>query len=446
MSRITELREAYNAAAQTLHSAADAIEHADESADLDALQSEFDSANDAAERARKELERMEAVVEARESMPVRPVEETESPRVEVVSNEAVYRKDTPQRSYFRDLYLAKTRGDSDAAERLSQHSLHIATSEARDNNTTDTSGGEFVPPLWLVQDYVAKARAGRVTADLCQKFPLPAGTDSISVPAITTGTSVAAQATQNTAVSETDLVTAAVTAPVRTYGGISDCSVQLVEQSPIAFDQVIFSDLAAAHAKAIDEGIISGSGSSGTHEGILNADTVNAVTYTATTPTAAGLFPKLADAIQQINSERFAPPNAIVCHPRRWGFLLASLDSSNRPLVVPNSSVPQNAVATFGDVAAEAFAGTLMGLPVYLDANIPTNLGSGTNEDRIIVGKFDDAFLYEGAPKAEVFRETLSAELTVRFRLYNFSAFTAERYAGDNFAVISGTGLVAPTF
>ena len=444
MSRITELREAYNAAAQTLHSAADAIETADESADLDALQSEFDSAHDAAERSRKELERMEAVVEARESMPVRPVEETASPRVEVVSNEAVYRKDTPQRSYFRDLYLSKVSGDSAATERLAQHSLHVAT-EARDNNTTDTSGGEFVPPLWLIDEYVTKSRAGRVTADLCNKFALPAGTDSINVPAITTGTSVAAQATQNTAVSETDLVTASVTAPVRTYGGISDCSVQLVEQSPVAFDQVIFQDLAGAHSQAIDSAIINGTGASGTHEGILNADTINSVTYTAATPTVAGLFPKLADAVQQVSSNVFAPANAIVMHPRRWGFLVAGLDSSNRPLVVPNSSGPMNAVATFGDVAAEAFAGTLLGLPVFLDANIPTNLGSGTNEDRIIVGKFDEAFLYEGAPKAEVFRETLSAELTVRFRLYNFSAFTAERRP-TAFSQVGGTGLATPSF
>lgn len=444
MSRITELRDAYNAAAQTLHSAAEAIEAADEAADLDTLQSEFDSAHESAERARKELERMEAVIEARESMPVRPVEETESPRVEVVSNEAVYRKDRPERSYFRDLYLSKVSGDSAATERLAQHSLHVAT-DARDNNTTDTTGGEFVPPLWLVDEYVAKARAGRVTADLCNKFPLPAGTDSINVPAITTGTSVAAQATQNTAVSETDLVTATVSAPVRTYGGISDCSVQLVEQSPVAFDQIIFSDLASAHAKAIDTAIISGTGASGTHEGILEADTINSVTYTAATPTVAGLFPKLADAIQKISSDVFAAPNAIVMHPRRWGFLVAGLDSSNRPLVVPNSSGPTNAVAVFGDVAAEAFAGTLLGLPVFLDANIPTNLGSGTNEDRIVVGKYDEAFLYEGAPKAEVFRETLSAELTVRFRLYNFSAFTAERRP-TAFTAVGGTGLATPSF
>ena len=444
MSRITELRDAYNAAAQTLHSAAEAIEAADEAADLDTLQSEFDSAHEAAERARKELERMEAVVEARESMPVRPVEETESPRVEVVSNEAVYRKDRPERSYFRDLYLSKVSGDSAASERLAQHSLHVAT-ESRDNNTTDTTGGEFVPPLWLIDEYVAKSRAGRVTADLCNKFALPAGTDSINVPAITTGTSVAAQATQNTAVSETDLVTASVTAPVRTYGGISDCSVQLVEQSPVAFDQVIFQDLASAHSQAIDSAVINGTGASGTHEGILNADTINSVTYTAATPTVAGLFPKLADAVQQVSSNVFAPANAIVMHPRRWGFLVAGLDSSNRPLVVPNSSGPTNAVATFGDVAAEAFAGTLLGLPVFLDANIPTNLGSGTNEDRIIVGKFDEAFLYEGAPKAEVFRETLSAELTVRFRLYNFSAFTAERRP-TAFSQVGGTGLATPSF
>ena len=444
MSRITELRDAYNAAAQTLHCAAEAIEAADEAADLDTLQSEFDSAHESAERARKELERMEAVVEARESMPVRPVEETESPRVEVVSNEAVYRKDRPERSYFRDLYLSKVSGDSAATERLAQHSLHVAT-EARDNNTTDTTGGEFVPPLWLIDEYVAKSRAGRVTADLCNKFALPAGTDSINVPAITTGTSVAAQATQNTAVSETDLVTASVTAPVRTYGGISDCSVQLVEQSPVAFDQVIFQDLASAHSQAIDSAVINGTGASGTHEGILNADTINSVTYTAATPTVAGLFPKLADAVQQVSSNVFAPANAIVMHPRRWGFLVAGLDSSNRPLVVPNSSGPTNAVATFGDVAAEAFAGTLLGLPVFLDANIPTNLGSGTNEDRIIVGKFDEAFLYEGAPKAEVFRETLSAELTVRFRLYNFSAFTAERRP-TAFSQVGGTGLATPSF
>ena len=444
MSRITELRDAYNAAAQTLHSAAEAIEAADEAADLDTLQSEFDSAHESAERARKELERMEAVVEARESMPVRPVEETESPRVEVVSNEAVYRKDRPERSYFRDLYLSKVSGDSAATERLAQHSLHVAT-ESRDNNTTDTTGGEFVPPLWLIDEYVAKSRAGRVTADLCNKFALPAGTDSINVPAITTGTSVAAQATQNTAVSETDLVTASVTAPVRTYGGISDCSVQLVEQSPVAFDQVIFQDLASAHSQAIDSAVINGTGASGTHEGILNADTINSVTYTASTPTVAGLFPKLADAVQQVSSNVFAPANAIVMHPRRWGFLVAGLDSSNRPLVVPNSSGPTNAVATFGDVAAEAFAGTLLGLPVFLDANIPTNLGTGTNEDRIIVGKFDEAFLYEGAPKAEVFRETLSAELTVRFRLYNFSAFTAERRP-TAFSQVGGSGLATPSF
>lgn len=387
---------------------------------------------------------MEAVVEARESMPVRPVEKTEETKVEVMSNEAVYRPDRPERSYFMDLYQSKIKSDRAASDRLAQHSLHVAT-ESRDINTTDTSGGEFVPPAHLVEQYVAKARAGRVTADLSSKFALPGGTDSINIPAITTGSAVAAQSSQNSTLQETDLVTANVAAPVRTFGGIQDVSVQLVEQSPIAFDNVIYGDLVAAHAKAIDTSIISDTGASGTHEGILEADTVNSVTFTSATPTAAGLFPKLADAIQRVTSTRFAAPDAIVMHPRRWAFLLGSLDSSNRPLVVPNA-LAQNPVADFQDVAAEAYAGNLLGLPVYLDANIPTTLGASTTEDRIIVGKFEDNFLYESAPRAEVFRETLSGQLTVRFRLYNYSAFTAERYAGVNLSVISGTGLVTPTF
>jgi len=39
-----------------------------------------------------------------------------------------------------------------------------------------------------------------------------------------------------------------------------------------------------------------------------------------------------------------------------------------------------------------------------LDANIPTNLGTGTNEDRIIVARFDDDLLFEsGAPTVGVY-------------------------------------------
>ena len=437
MSSIDELTRAHNVAVEEMHAAAAAIETADESADLDALQGEFDGKLEVAERAADAVEQREALIEARESMTVKPVADV---KVEVISNEQVYRPDRPERSYFRDLYLSKTKGDREATDRLSGHAL-----ATRDINTTDTSGGDFVPPAYLVNEYIAKARAGRITADLCSKFALPGGTDSINFPAITTGTANAAQASQNSALQETNLVTATVTAPVTTIGGIQDVSVQLVEQSPIAFDQVIFADLAASHAQAVGNAVINGTGSSGTLEGFVNADTVNTITYTDASPTAAETVAKIADGIQQVATSRFLPADAIVMHPRRWYALASGGDGSQRPLVVPTAQA-QNTFGTSGDVVAEGPAGNILGLPVYLDPNIATNTGAGTNQDIIIISRFADAYLFEGTPKAEVFRETLSAEATVRFRLYNFVAFTAERYVGVNTSIVSGTGLVSPSF
>ena len=437
MSSIDELTRAHNVAVEEMHAAAAAIETADESADLDALQGEFDGKLEAAERAAGVVEQRQAVMAARDAMTVKPVADV---KVEVISNEQVYRPDRPERSYFRDLYLSKTKGDREATDRLSGHAL-----ATRDINTTDTSGGDFVPPAYLVNDYIAKARAGRVTADLCSKFALPGGTDSINFPAITTGTANAAQSSQNSALQETNLVTATVTAPVTTIGGIQDVSVQLVEQSPIAFDQVIFADLAASHAQAVGNAVINGTGGSGTLEGFVNADTVNTITYTDASPTAAETVAKIADGIQQVATSRFLPADAIVMHPRRWYALASGGDGSQRPLVVPTAQA-QNAFGTSEGVAAEGAVGNVLGLPVYLDPNIAVNTGAGTNQDIIIISRFADAYLFEGTPKAEVFRETLSAEATVRFRLYNFVAFTAERYVGVNTSIVSGTGLVSPSF
>lgn len=46
-----------------------------------------------------------------------------------------------------------------------------------------------------------------------------------------------------------------------------------------------------------------------------------------------------------------------------------------------------NAIAVFDRATAEGAVGQMQGLPVFLDANIPTNAGTNTNEDKIIVGR-----------------------------------------------------------
>ncbi|WP_329114451.1 phage major capsid protein [Streptomyces sp. NBC_01353] len=361
-------------------------------------------------------------------------------RVTVVSEPETYRKGG-QQSYFRDLFRAQQRGDHEAIERLRHNDREVV--EKRALTTTDGGVGEFVPPLWMVEDYVRLARAGRVVADQVASQPLPGGTDSINLPRLATGTSTAEQATQNTAVSNTDATSNSVTASVATIAGQQVVSQQLLEQSPINMDAILLGDLAADYAVRLDTFVISNNAAS--KRGLLNVTGLNAITYTDATPTVGEAYAKVGDGIQQIHTGRFMPPDKIFMHPRRWAWLTVSVDTAGRPLVVPVAQMPQNAIASMGDVISEGFVGTMQGLPVYVDPNIPTNLGAGTNEDRIIIARSSDVILFEGTPRAEAFRETYADQLSVLLRFYNYAALHSERYP-KSLSVVSGTGLIAPTF
>jgi hypothetical protein len=132
-------------------------------------------------------------------------------------------------------------------------------------------------------------------------------------------------------------------------------------------------------------------------------------------------------------------------HPRRWAWFLTALDSTNRPLVVPAANGRFNGTGTLDNVAASGFVGTIQGVDVYVSSLVPTNLGTGTNQDPVLVFRPEDSILFEGAPRAEVFRETYANQGSVLVRMYNYVALATERY-NKSVAVINGTGNVAPTF
>ena len=360
--------------------------------------------------------------------------------VVVTRNEQTYRKGGDQ-SYFRDLARANAPGggDSRSKDRLTRHAQEMDVELRTNMSRTDGQGGEFVPPLWLLDEYIALARAGRVTADLVRKQALPAGTDSINLPKVSTGTATAEQADLGS-VSNTAMTTTSVSGAVTTVAGQQVFAMQLLDQSPINFDEVVFADLLADLAVRVDSYVLSKASI-----GILNVSSPVAVTFTSASPTPALLYPKVSDAIQQIETQRYLPPQAIVMHPRRWAWFLSSLDSSNRPLVVPTAQGPYNAFAGFGDVRAEGVVGTLQGLPVYVDPNVPTNTGAGTNQDTIIVARFDDLYLYESDVRTRVLFETDADTLSVRLQVWEYAAFIGNRLP-KAIGLVTGTGLVTPTF
>ena len=336
-----------------------------------------------------------------------------------------------ERSFFADAYHAKS-GDSAASERIARHSA-----EMRDVGTG--AFGALVVPQYLVDLYAPLARAGRPMANAVRNLPLPDAGMTLNIPRITTGSTTALQSSENAAVDETNVDETTLQVSVRTFAGQQDVSRQSLERGEM-IDQIVFGDLVSAYATTLDSHIISHA-----TDGVLATSSINAVTYTDASPTVAELFPKLADAIQQVNANRYMPATAIFMHPRRWGWFTAAVDGQSRPLVVPTA--PQNPIGVGQAAEYGQVVGELLGLPVITDANIPTNLGTGTDEDRIIVAKADDLLLMEqsGAPRELRFEETAGGNLTTKLVVYGYAAFTAGRFP-KSVSVISGTGLVAPTF
>ena len=391
--------------------------------------SQVKEAREAADALAARIEEMDALDAAQS----RAFAATQTASVQVVSEPATYRE-SGDHSWFRDLYLS-TRGDRDATERL-----HRNNAEARALSTTDTAGGDFVFPAYLGSEWIKFARAGRVAIDQLNKGALPPGTDSINVPAITTGTVAATQSTQNSGFNESDAVTATRTAAVHTTGGIQTLSVQLIEQGSVPLDQIILQDLVADLYRAMDVWGLS-SNASGKY-GLLNTPSAISVAYTDASPTVPEFVVAVGNAIQQIHTQRYAAPTRILMHPRRWQWIQTAADGNSRLFIVPTAQGPFNATGTTEGQVPEGLAGTLLGLPVYVDANIPTNTGSGTNQDPVIVLKADDVHFWESAPKAEVFRETLANTGTVLFRAYQYAAMVS-RY-DKSVAIVNGTGLVNP--
>lgn len=369
----------------------------------------------------------------------------------VTSEPEVYRRGDHSQSYFRDLARAQTRTGTnigEAGERLQRNSrrfnddLRAAPEQVqRALTTTDGAGGDFVPPLWLINQFIELARPGRVTADLLNGQALPPGTDTISLPRIVTGTAVAQQATQNTAIQNTDATTGSVSATVLTIAGGQTMSQQLLDQSPINMDEILLADLAADYAVKADVFVISNNATNAV--GLISAAGQN-VTYTSGAPTVALLYSKIAGAIAGIHTNRYMPPNVIVMHPRRWAYFLAAADTAGRPLVTPYAG-GQNPIATQTGVLPAGAVGSLQGLPVYTDPNIPTNLGAGTNQDPIFIMRAADIIFYESTPRAEASIHPGFMSLSVNLRFFRYVAIHASRYV-NAIAVINGTGLVAPTF
>jgi HK97 family phage major capsid protein len=441
-AKLKEQRDALVAEVETTLAAEDVTAEALDAASV--KQEEISALDERIATADKVEARTAAIAESRKESKVATF------GVATITREAMTYDKDGRNSFVRDMIGAQLRNDRNSWERLNRHAQEVAV-ESRDISRTDGAGGDFVPPIYLINEYAEFARAARVTADLVTNMALPAGTDSINIPQITTGTLAAFQSADNTATTTRDMISSTVTAPVRTISGYENVSIQLVEQSPLAggLDRLVFGDLMADYALQLNTAVVgAGDGTSGALKGLitLGADSTNGIptTWTETTPSAPNGIIAIAKAISKVTTNRFKAAEAIVMHPSMWYWFASQVDGQSRPLVVPVTGASQafNAAGTVTNPGAPAgLVGTIQGVPVFIDATLPKTYA--TNQSPILVGKFSDSYLFESGVKTRVLPDVLSSNLTVRFQVYGYAAL-AHRF-NKSVSAISGTGTVAPS-
>lgn len=362
--------------------------------------------------------------------------------------ERTYSPDADKRgvSFLSDV-ISRTFGDVEAAQRLARHAQEERTERGSSIETRaiGTSAlGAIVVPQYLVDLYAPALRAGRPVADIANRMALPNEGMTVEIPRITTGTSAAVQATQNSGVSETDMDETTLSVPVVTIAGQQTVSLQGISRGR-GTEQIIVRDLVSAYNTALDSQILNGSGSSGQHRGIRNVSGIVSVSYTDASPTAAEAYPKLFDLVQQIQTGAFRGITHFVMHPRRWAFFAAAVGSNSPILQIATN--PEGTAGQFGVPSYGGVVGNILGIPVVLDANVPVNLGSGTNEDVILGVSADELHLWEDAAAPLLVRaeQTSAASLGVLLVVFGFSAFTAGRVPGAH-GTVGGTGCATPSF
>jgi HK97 family phage major capsid protein len=355
--------------------------------------------------------------------------------VEVVSEPLTYRADRSDVSFFQDL-IAFQRGErGDTARRLERHAREHELETRIHPDRTAGAGGSFAPPLWLIGQTANVPQPGRVLADLIPHFPLPEGVSSVNVPVLTTGMTMAPVA-DDLAVSDVDVTDTASSSPVVTISGYDDVSQQLLDQSPQGahLDQILFKSLTESYNATLEGQLINGSGAAGQFTGLLNLAGTNRVTYTSGAPSATQMYTYAGQMAAAIGIYRKQPAEVWLMGTPRAAWITTSEDQQSRPLMLA------------GDDGPGSFQ--LAQYSVKLDDAVPRNLGTGSNQDAMILCKPSDMLLLESDPHLRVMTDILAdsesagaGTLSVRIQLHRYAAAIIGRYP-TGIAVMQGTGMV----
>lgn len=285
------------------------------------------------------------VAALRERAPVAPVvslvREAPTP---VVERDAPQDNDVPETpgAYAWEVFRA-SRGSVEASRRIARAAPHVTTS--------DVPG--LIPTL-ITGPVVGELGAVRPILAAASTYPLPPAGMKVTRPIVATHTAVAKQTAEKTELAKGSFVVNGAEAPIETYGGYVNLSIQAMERSdPSALDAV-FRDLVGVYAKETAKAISATLWTGIT--GSADLDGTDGAAY------LAALYAASAAVHDATNGEM---PNVIVAAPDVWG-KLGALTVGGSLLFPPVN--PQNAG---GSLTPSAMGGSPLGLTLVVDVNAP---------------------------------------------------------------------------
>lgn len=401
----------------------------------------------------------------------------------VVHSEArTYGPERPENSYFADWCRSAWPGTpdhEDAVQRLSQHGKEVVrdaqndpafraivtkkfkeqyrkdglrarqyvsdiearAGELRAMDTTSASGGSFVTPQYLVEDWAAYLQFGRNYISLTNLQALPDYGMTIYLPAVSSPSQVSSQTGQNEGVAETDPTAGYLSTNLTTEAGQVIISQQLLDRAGpgIQFDKIVFDSLQRNYAQTIDAFVMT--------QALANAGTIsNTETGTTGPDIFQSFLSDVGNATQAMESLEgtVLTPTHVHVTSTEFAFLSAQLDTYGRPYISNNqSNAPfgYNNDNALNDPPEGDTGFAVGGLPVIKDSNIPTS-GSDT---QVIVSHMPEVWVWEGDLIPRTIPQTYAQNLSILLQVYTYAAVIV-RYPKAVQAISGARYPASPTF
>ena len=261
-------------------------------------------------------------------------------RLDVIASEKTPSVSAPQFRSYGQYVKAVASGDLDAYRVF----------------TGADSADTIMKNAW-VSDTVRILNAGRPTYSVFSSGALPPDGMNVEYPKINTDTiDVANQAVEGDTLAYGKLTLTSATAPIKTYGGYTDMSRQVVERSSINYVDTAFRAMVAKYASvtnaAMRQQLI-------TDAALFNQSALGAWT-------SAEIIDSLAEAATKVNGDTGLPLEFILVSSDVFRLMAKTVDTMDRP-ILSNTGATVN---TWGNINPVGLTGNVLGLPIVVDPSL----------------------------------------------------------------------------